>query len=97
MTAQQVTLPVRVSDNGVRSFIPPTFCFELHDRTGTLVFTVSRVVWTERSTEDFDAVALLRAGRLLAAGGHIESYDAGPQAREPGLVFTFAATVAETD
>ncbi|MCX4968004.1 hypothetical protein OHA98_25235 [Streptomyces sp. NBC_00654] len=95
MTSQQVALPVRVSDNGVRSFIPPTFCFELHDRAGTLVSTVSRVVWTERNTEDFDAVALLRAGRVLAAGGHIDSYDAGPQAREPGFVFTFADTVAD--
>ncbi|RDI50119.1 hypothetical protein [Nocardia mexicana] len=82
---EKIVEPVRITDNGVRSFIPPTFCFELRDLGDTLVETVSRVIHGER--RDFDVVADLRL-RHMAALGRITDYDAGPQARVPGKQFT---------
>jgi hypothetical protein len=86
----QVDEPVKVTDNGVRSFIPPTFCFDLHNAAGQLVDTVSQVVidvFEQRGLRDFDAVAWLDQSRLWALGS-ISEYDAGPEARVPGKRFT---------
>ncbi|MER5886160.1 hypothetical protein ABT160_20250 [Streptomyces sp. NPDC001941] len=89
----RVDRPVRVVDNGLRSFVPPAFCFELRDAVaGTLIATVSRVVLGGRGAgvpalQDFEAVGHLEAtGRAVT--GVITPYDAGPSAREPGLCFT---------
>ncbi|MFC8447777.1 hypothetical protein [Kitasatospora sp. NPDC057223] len=93
MTGQQVDQPVRITDNGVRSFIPPTFCFELHHESGSLVATVSEVLLAARNVSDFEALELLRAEGLRATGT-LSEYDAGPQARQAGLRFTIRNTVA---
>ncbi|MFG3254666.1 hypothetical protein [Streptomyces sp. NPDC048172] len=88
-----VETPVRVVDNGVRSFVPPTFCFELWDAAGNHVATVSRVVMSDpddRELADFDAVATLGETRFL---GRIDPYDAGPDARGQGARFTVTARV----
>jgi hypothetical protein len=82
--------PVELRDNGVRSFIPPSFCFELRDVSGNVVATVSRVILEiEDQGEhigDFDALEFLHANRLMALGD-VSEYDAGPEAREPGRLF----------
>ncbi len=92
MTEGTVERPVRVVDNGRRSFIPPTFCFELRDAASDApVATVSHVVLSHPPRGDFDAVRHL-TDEGLAATGVISRYDAGPQAREPGLRFTIHAT-----
>lgn len=79
--------PVRISDNGIRSFIPPTFCFDLRNAAGELVKTVSRVVLIDPSLSDYDAVAYLSQNHLWVTG-EVTDYDAGPEARETGLSFT---------
>lgn len=84
---QRVDRPVRISDNGVRSFLPPTFCFELRDGTDTLVATVSQVLLPERSVADFELLELFAAEKLTATGV-ITGYDAGAQARVAGRRFT---------
>jgi len=84
--------PVHVTDNGVRSFIPPTFCFELRDSSGALVRTVSRLRWDTASLSDFDAMEEL-ARRGVAAVGAVTEYDAGPMARMPGMEFAVSDTV----
>ncbi|WP_232236133.1 hypothetical protein [Nocardia sp. BMG51109] len=81
---KEITEPVTVSDNGIRSLVPPTFCFELRDCDGALVDVVSRVVLDE--LRDFDALEALPADRP-AALGHITNYDAGAPARVRGREF----------
>lgn len=84
--------PVVLRDNGVRSFIPPTFCFELRNSDGALVGTVSKVVietiasHLSEAIADFDALDFLQQ-KSLGALGHTYEYDAGHQAKEPGLCF----------
>jgi hypothetical protein len=82
-----VSSPVELRDNGVRSFLPPNFCFELRDASGNVVATVSRLILeVEGQTEpmkDFDALEFLHTNQLMALGD-ISEYDAGPEAREPG-------------
>lgn len=84
--------PVHVTDNGVRSFIPPAFCFDLRDPAGVLAQTVSRLRWDTEALEDFDVVAELER-RGAAAVGAVTEYDAGPMARTPGRQFTVAEAV----
>ncbi|MDJ1135010.1 hypothetical protein [Streptomyces iconiensis] len=94
MTHRTVHTPVRVVDNGVRSFLPPTFCFELWDETGALVATVSQVVLADqddREMTDFEALGALH-GEELRAVGRIDPYDAGPGAPSPGARFTVTGT-----
>ncbi len=79
-------------DNGVRSFIPPTFCFELIDASEVLVATVSRVTWHGRGLSDFDATTALQSESLWVTGS-VSDYDAGPQARETGRGFTITDSV----
>lgn len=95
MTERRVEQAVRVVDNGVRSFIPPTFCFELRDESRNLVATVSQVIWAEENVADFDALETLRSEGLRATGT-ISEYDAGPQARRVGRRFTIRNTVVGT-
>lgn len=88
MTAQKVDQAVTVLDNGIRSFIPPNFCFELVDRSGALFAIVSEVVVADNTDiRDFDAVALLEREQAWATG-EIEEYDAGPKAQKNGMRFT---------
>jgi hypothetical protein len=87
--------PVKITDNGVRSFLPPTFCFELRNINGHLVDTVSQLVVVAPEQEglrDFDALALLDRFRLWALGRILE-YDAGPEARIPGRRFEISQCV----
>jgi hypothetical protein len=87
-----VAEPVTVADNGVRSFVPPTFCFELRDGKGELVATVSQIVMPGIELTDFDLITeVTRAGALLT--GTITPYDAGPTARRPGSRFTITDVV----
>ncbi|WP_157254617.1 hypothetical protein [Nonomuraea typhae] len=81
--------PVQVSDNGVRSFIPPTFCFVLRDHTGQPVDVVSSLLITmeARQLRDYDALALLERFGLWCVGS-VDEYDAGPQAQTPGRRFS---------
>ncbi|GAA2094095.1 hypothetical protein GCM10009801_61840 [Streptomyces albiaxialis] len=77
----------------MRSFVPPTFCFELWDEEGRHVATVSRVVVSDpndRELTDFDALTSLDEPRYL---GRIDPYDAGPDARGQGARFTVTARV----
>jgi hypothetical protein len=81
---------VVVVDNGVRSFIPPNFCFELRDQDGAIVTTVSRVVLDVprySALEDFEALELLGRENHTVTGS-VSDYDAGPEAREQGRMFT---------
>lgn len=88
MATQSIDSPVEVRDNGVRSFIPPSFCFDLRSSSGGVVATVSQIVLTVRGNlEDFGALDFLNQNELLAVGS-ISEYDAGAQAREPGRRFT---------
>ena len=87
-----VDAPVTVRDNGVRSFVPPTFCFELHDAVDDhLVDTVSALLITTPSLQfgfrDFEVIAFLQQHKLHALGT-ISSYDAGPPANELGKQFS---------
>ncbi|MDT0443517.1 SAM domain-containing protein [Streptomyces johnsoniae] len=91
MTDEAVEQPVSVTDNGVRSFLPPTFCFDLHDRSGILVATVSGVAWPQAGLADFEAVARLTVEGLRATGV-VSEYDAGPQARTSGRRFLIRDT-----
>jgi hypothetical protein len=93
VTDQPIDQFVRVVDNGVRSFIPPTFCFDLVDESGALVATVSRISWNARNLSDFDAVTALQS-ESLGVTGIISEYDAGPQARKSGQGFTILSTAA---
>jgi hypothetical protein len=92
MTTQEIKDPVGISDNGVRSYIPPTFNFELRNSSGRLIATVSQVVWPDRNLTDYDAVATLSADGKRAKG-MLSEYDAGPQARESGIRFTIGDVV----
>ena len=87
MADQLMDSPVEVRDNGIRSFIPPTFCFDLlNPLTGILVTTVSQLVLGAvgfSQETDFEALEILTRRQLLTTG-LISDYDAGPQAREPG-------------
>lgn len=94
MNEQRIDRPVRVSDNGVRSFIPPTFCFDLIDDAGVRVATVSRVVLDSPPLRDFDLVATFTREHLRATGA-IAAYDAGEQAREAGRCFTIRRAIDE--
>ena len=88
---------MRVIDNGIRSFIPPTFCFELRNADDELVETVSRVGLAQESGAEFDAADLDAVEELqrrgLMARGVTEDYDAGPQARIAGRRFTITELV----
>jgi hypothetical protein len=93
----RVDEPVEVSDNGVRSFIPPTFCFELHNTAGRLVDTVSQLIIEapeHRGLRDFDALAVLDQLSLWTLG-NIAEYDAGPQARVLGKRFKIERCVSQ--
>jgi hypothetical protein len=96
MESWAIEFPVEVRDNGVRSFIPPCFCFELRDASGNVVATVSEVVLEvpgqAEQVRDFDAVGFLDRNGLLALG-NISEYNAGPQAREPGRRFSVTGLV----
>ncbi|HLI89524.1 MAG TPA: hypothetical protein VKV37_12600 [Ktedonobacteraceae bacterium] len=95
MAIQEINQPVKVIDNGIRSFIPPCFCFELRDRSNSLVATVSQValeVEGHPRLKDFEVVDLFRQNELWALGT-ISEYDAGPQARETGRRFTIRQLV----
>jgi len=93
MSGLEIDEPVIVVDNGVRSFIPPTFCFELRAEDDSVVDTVSRVVLREADLLDFDVIEeLTRKG--LRATGEVRAYDAGPQARSSGKSFEINRTVA---
>jgi hypothetical protein len=97
MATRRITTPVEVRDNGVRSFIPPTFCFDLVTVAGDVVDTVSAVVLQApgraRRLEDFEAVQQLSEDALMALG-EVSEYDAGPQARELGRRFTATELIA---
>jgi hypothetical protein len=93
MTGQKtIDQPVTIVDNGIRSFIPPTFCFELFTDTGERVAVVSRLEAAGSGLCDFDVLEALR-GRSLRAIGLVEPYDAGPEARREGLRFVVRGTV----
>src|SRR4051812_47225335 len=96
MARQSIDSPVEVRDNGVRSFIPPSFCFELRSRSGDIVATVSQIVLAvpgnTQGDKDFSALDFLSQNGLLAVG-NISEYDAGSQAREPGRRFTITGLV----
>ncbi|MFI6497988.1 hypothetical protein [Nonomuraea typhae] len=81
--------PVQVSDNGVRSFIPPTLCFVLRNRSGDPVDVVSSLLITmdARQFRDFEALALLDQFGLWCIGS-VDEYDAGPEAQAPGRRFS---------
>lgn len=87
MAGQRLDRPVRVSDNGVRSFIPPTFRFDLREDDGTLVATVSQVVLAEPSLLDDELVEVFTREQLRATGT-ITDYDAGPEAHTTGKRLT---------
>jgi len=95
-TVRRVDQPVKVTDNGIRSFVPPTFCFDLHDASGVLVDTVSQLIMDapeQRGLRDFEALALLDRFGLLAIG-LISEYDSGPQAQGvPGKRFSIERCV----
>ncbi|WP_326806925.1 hypothetical protein OHB04_05390 [Streptomyces sp. NBC_01775] len=84
MSARTVPAPVRVIDNGVRSFVPPTFCFELWDEDGNHVATVSQLVMADeddRELADFEALDALESGRgagdQVRVLGRIDPYEVG--------------------
>jgi hypothetical protein len=93
LTEQRIDQPVKLTDNGVRSFIPPTFCFELHDETGNVIATVSQIIWTEQGASDFEVVGRLESS-CLRATGIVSEYEAGPQARQPGRRFAIHGVVS---
>jgi hypothetical protein len=100
MSERTVPVPVRVVDNGVRSFVPPTFCFELWDEKGNRVATVSQVVMADeddRELADFEALDALGpgsgAGGQVRVLGRIDPYEAGGEARAQGARFTVTETV----
>ena len=70
MATLAITTPVVVRDNGVRSFIPPTFCFELVTANCEIVDTVSAVSLQgrapPRNVEYFDAAKYLSDSALMA-------------------------------
>ena len=96
MATLAITTPVEVRDNGVRSFIPPTFCFELVTANCEIVDTVSAVSLQgrapPRNVEDFDAAKYLSDSALMALA-EVSEYGAGPQARELGRRFTVTEVV----
>jgi hypothetical protein len=89
----RIDTPVVVRDNGIRSFIPPSYCFDLVDGSGDVVEVVSAIALRGQGLPDladFDAVKYLGDNNLVALG-EVAEYDAGPQAREPGRRFTVTA------
>jgi hypothetical protein len=97
MESRSIESPVEVRDNGIRSFIPPCFCFELRDvKSGNIVATVSEVLLEVAGrVRDFDALGFLDKNKLLALG-NISEYDAGHQAREPGRRFSITGLVPKS-
>jgi hypothetical protein len=91
MADQVVAVPVSLRYNGVTSFIPPTFCFDLIDAAGETVATVSDVVIDVPSrgsaVHGLEAIEALREDGALAVGS-ISEYDAGATARQQGRRFT---------
>jgi hypothetical protein len=95
METRDINLPVKVTDNGLRSFIPPCFCFELRDHSNTLVEIVSQVVLEVADRprlRDFEVLDMLHQNGLSTLGT-ISDYDAGSEARETGRRFTILQIV----
>lgn len=84
---------VKIVDNGLRSFVPPCFCFDLHAET-EVIDTVSQIA--------LPSSELLECGFSRANEGHfdpsnyhsgvIEHYEAGPRG-EQGKRFVITETV----
>lgn len=94
LTEKTIDQPVRLADNGVRSFIPPTFCFDLLDETGSAIATVSQIVWAEQGISDFEAVGRLESSNLRVTGT-ISEYESGTQARQSGRRFTIRSVTSD--
>ena len=99
MGGQVIDSPVRVVDNGVRSFIPPTFCFELRDEDENVVKVVSQIVLDREGSgagaRDFEALQILDREQSICVGC-LSEYDAGPEARELGCRFSVTRCVPWT-
>lgn len=94
MTSTPINQPVKVIDNGIRSFIPPNFCFELLLESGDRLDLVSRLEVTGIDLRDFDVLEMLRQGSYRALG-FISEYEAGPEARKIGRQFTIQKVIDE--
>jgi hypothetical protein len=44
--------PFRIHDNGVRTFVPPCFCYELRDANNNTFQTVSDVSYKGKTSQD---------------------------------------------
>ncbi|MDA0631859.1 hypothetical protein OUY22_00380 [Nonomuraea sp. MCN248] len=85
---------VRIIDNGLRSFVPPCFCFELRAGPGEghLVATVSQIVLPTGEVLESGFAAGQELGLEPGAphDGFIEPYEAGPRG-DRGARFTVTA------
>lgn len=72
---------VTVHDNGLRCFVPPCFCWELYTSKGTLVKTVSDIVFSPEieigNKEKEEILTRLKNGDFAAVGS-VEEYFVSP-------------------
>ncbi len=88
MSEQPVDTPVLVTDNGLRSFLAPTFCFDLTDAQGRLVATVSELVLpNDPQVVDFAALEIINQQGPWALG-LITEHDVGNREGVLGRWFT---------
>jgi len=95
MATTLITQPVDIRDNGVRSFIPPSFCFELVAATGEILDVVSAVGFRGRDhpdLTDFEAANHLAKNGLMSLG-EVSEYDAGRESREAGRRYTVTEVI----
>jgi hypothetical protein len=84
MAKRDIAMGITVRDNGVRSFVPPNYCFELVDSQGNVVDVVSEVVIEESGEKNFDAISLLLNSDDFVTG-YVEDYDPQSPSGQQGL------------
>ena len=86
---REVIKGVRIHDNGIRSFVPPCFCWDVVQQNGEKNITVSDVVLSESLLATAKSVEEALKGVLEArttVDGFTESYEI-PKSSQDGVRF----------
>jgi hypothetical protein len=83
---------VMIRDNGLRSFVPPTFCYELYDRQSRLQVVVSDVVIRIES-KDWTLERVI--AEQCETHGFVESYELKPASATIAKGLRFVITAIE--
>lgn len=78
--------PFRIVDNGIRTFVPPCFCFDLVAKNDDKLATVSAIDASVFSIKKADDFSFASENRSAFFSGYIEEYAVpGPGSGQQGL------------